>query len=67
MYLPSSPPPEPDEQRSFLETLNRDYINWLDTEEGKNWKLLGPRKYFDYRYFLQNTDTKSILEDAQDR
>jgi hypothetical protein len=67
IYLPSSLPPEPDKQRSFPETLNRDYINWLDTEEGKNRKHLGPRKRFDYRYFLQNPDTKSILEDAQDR
>jgi hypothetical protein len=50
----------------FLGLLNRDYINWLDTEEGKNQKLLGPKKHFDYCYFLQHPDTKSILEDIQD-
>jgi hypothetical protein len=67
MYLPSLPPLEPNGQRSFPETLNRDYMNWLDTEEGKNRKLLGPKKRFDYRHFLQYPDAKSILEDIQDR
>jgi hypothetical protein len=67
MYLPSSPPPEPDGQRSFPETLKRDYMNWLDTDEGKNRKLLGPKKRFDYRHFLQHPNAKSILEDTQDR
>jgi hypothetical protein len=67
IYLPSSLPPESDGQRSFPETLKHDYIDWLDTDEGKNRKLLGPRKCFDYRYFLRNPDAKSILEDVQDR
>jgi len=67
MYLPSSPAPEPNGQRSFPETLNHEYMDWLDTSEGKNQKLLGPKKHADYHHFLRNPDAKGILEDIQDR
>lgn len=67
MYLPRQPPPEPEGQQSFPNNLDSEFIKWINTDEGKNRKLLTPSKRGNYRHYLNNPQAKSYLADPKDR
>lgn len=67
MYLLSPPLLEPDRHKTFPDTLKKEYIEWLNTDDGKNRKLLTSKRRSDYCYFLKNPNEKSILADKKDR
>src|SRR5438045_5523711 len=58
MYLPHLPPPEPEGQESFPQDLTLKFIKWINSE-GRNRKLLTPKRRNDYQHYLKNPYSKS--------
>lgn len=69
LYLPRQPPPEPEGHQSFPDrpTLERMFIQWINSAEGRNRKLLTPKKRSDYRNWLNNPYSKSQNPDQRER
>lgn len=69
LYLPRQPPPEPEGHESFPSpaTLEHAFIKWVNSAEGKNRKLLNPKKRNEYKYYLTHPNAKSIHYDPKER
>ena len=67
MFLPKLPPPEPEGKESFPEDLTHEFIRWINSAEGRNKKLLTPKRRSDYKYYLSNPTKKSEHHDPKER
>ena len=67
MYLPHQPPPEPEDQVSFPPNLHFEFIQWINSAEGRNRKILSPKKRSDYRHYLNNHSAKPTHHDPKER
>lgn len=67
MYLPHLPPPEPEGQESFPQDLTLEFIKWINSPEGRNRKLLTPKRRNDYQHYLKNPYSKSEHYNPKER